>query len=130
MAWKTAGFQTAGSGEAAPRRPASGRELYGQHCATCHQADGLGKPGHYPALAGNGLVTMPDSRALILVTLHGLSPKAAPGKPEPARMPSFGALSDRDVAAILTHVRQTYGNGASPVTTSDVKAMRSPPGSK
>jgi mono/diheme cytochrome c family protein len=102
-----------------------GKTLYGRHCATCHQPDGHGMPGHYPALAGNGLVTMRDSRALLLVTLEGLKPARTAANLNPAQMPGFWhALSDAELAAIATYVRSSWGNQAAPVSEADVKAVR------
>src|SRR5690348_10970703 len=61
------------------------KALYGRHCATCHQPDGQGMKGHYPALAGNGLVTMRDARPLVLVVLEGLKPARTGANLNPAQ---------------------------------------------
>jgi mono/diheme cytochrome c family protein len=105
--------------------PADGKALYARHCATCHQLDGRGMPGHYPALAGNGLTTMRDGRALVLVVLEGLKPARTAANLNPAQMPGFWkALTDAELAEIATYVRTSWGNQAGPVTVDQVKTIR------
>ena len=128
-AWEDAGYPVVRASAKPAAVPTSGKTLYAQHCATCHQLDGRGMPGHYPALAGNGVATMADPRALVLVTLNGLRPApAASGAPKPAEMPGFAAqLNDAEIASILTFVRSQWGNRAGKVTPADVRAMRTKP---
>lgn len=129
-AWQAAGYPVSSPKPVASRAPriVGGKELYAQHCATCHQLDGRGMPGHYPALAGNGLVAMRDARALILVTLEGLKPAPVPGRQAPVEMPAFaGSLSDREIASILTYVRTQWGQQPQKVNPADVRALRAKP---
>jgi len=39
-------------------------------------------------------------------------------------MPSFGYLSDQQIADVLTYVKNTFGNKANAVKATDVKALR------
>ena len=41
---------------------ALGKTIYDNHCAVCHGARGLGKPPHFPPLAGNQSIQMGSAR--------------------------------------------------------------------
>jgi len=104
---------------------AAGAKLYEQHCADCHGMQGEGVPNAYPALAGNRAVTMPQTANLVQVVLHGGYAPATPGNPRPFGMPPFVlVLSDSEIAALLTHLRQSWGNQASGVTALNVNRIR------
>ena len=104
---------------------AAGAKLYEQHCAGCHGMQGDGVPNAYPALAGNRAVTMPQTANLVQIVLHGGYAPATQGNPRPFGMPPFVlVLSDSEIAALLTHLRQSWGNQASGVTALDVNRIR------
>lgn len=114
---------------AAPAAPASvltrGAKLYEQHCAQCHGEQGRGVPQAYPALAGNRAVTMPQTANLVQIVLNGGYAPATEGNPRPFGMPPFVLeLNDSDIAAVLTHIRQSWGNQAGVVTPLEVNRMR------
>ena len=110
----------------APAQAQRGAFLYGEHCAQCHGDKGQGVPGAYPALAGNRAVTLPVSANLVQVVIHGAFPPSTTGNPRPYGMPPFAlTLNDTDVAAVLTHIRNTWGNRAGPVSELDVAQQRS-----
>lgn len=113
---------------AAPPRPEvaeRGAKLYERHCVACHGNRGEGVPGAYPALAGNRAVTLPVTANLVQVVLHGGFAPATAGNPRPFGMPPFATLlSDADVAAVLTHIRTSWGNTAAPVGELDVNRQR------
>ena len=115
--------------QAAPAAQASvlarGAKLYEQHCAQCHGEQGRGVPQAYPALAGNRAVTMAQSANLVQIVLNGGYAPATAGNPRPFGMPPFVLeLSDGDIAAVLTHIRQSWGNRAGVVTPLEVNRMR------
>lgn len=116
----------AGSGE--PPEGATmqiGGTLYAQHCAQCHQADGTGRPPAWPPLAGNVTVTAPSPRNVILMILNGGYAAVTPANPRPHGMPPFGqVLSENDVAALATYVRNTWGNNAGAVSALAVKQAK------
>jgi cytochrome c6 len=88
-------------------------QTFTDNCAACHQEDGKGIPGAFPALAGDKFV-LGAAAAPIGVVLNGR-----------AGMPTFkGDLTDDQIAAALTHVRTSWGNTASPVTPAEVAALR------
>lgn len=75
-----------------------GEEVYKTNCAACHQVNGEGMGGVFPALKGSKMVTE-DMDAHIDIVLNG---KAA--------MPPFNGLSDIDLAAVITYERNAWGN--------------------
>ena len=109
-----------------------GSEVYQResHCATCHLAHGKGNANVYPSLVASPWVNGSEER-LIKLALHGLYGKLrVNGKTyDPARgvppMTAFRSLlNDEEVAAVLTFVRNTWGNKAAPVSAANVKRVR------
>ncbi len=97
-------------------------------CAACHGQNGEGNPVIAPPLAGSDWVTGPVSN-LIRIQMRGLEgPITVSGKEYtlPAPMAPMGAASsDEDVAAVLTYIRNSFGNSAPPVLPEQVKMLRS-----
>jgi mono/diheme cytochrome c family protein len=107
---------------------AEGRRLYGAHCVDCHGADGKGQAPAYPPLAGNRAVTLTPAVNAIRMVLNGGFPPGTAGNPRPYGMPPYShELDDAQVAAVLTYVRASWGNGAAPVSVPDVNRYRSVP---
>lgn len=110
---------------------AYGKKQYASVCITCHQATGMGQPGTYPRLAGSEWVTGSEER-LIRIVLHGLTgPITVAGETTSGsiQMPTFakgGSYNWRDdqIAAVLTYIRQEWGNKAGPITTEKVAEIR------
>ena len=95
-------------------------------CSACHGANGEGGPIG-PPLAGADWVTGPVSN-LIRIQLRGLTgPITVSGKEYnfPAPMAALAYQTDEQIAAVLTYVRNSFGNKASAVTPDQVKALRS-----
>lgn len=110
---------------AAPPAERLGAEIYEQHCASCHGKQGQGEPGIYPALAGNRAVTMEPGVNVLRTILQGGFAPATAAHPRPFGMPPFAvALSDAEIAAVASHVRQQWGNRASPLTAFEVSRAR------
>jgi mono/diheme cytochrome c family protein len=111
---------------AGPPQAALGAELYRQHCADCHGAQGQGRAGIYPPLAGNRLVTMALPHNLARSVMAGGFAQATAAEPQPYSMPPYGALmSDDELAAVLSFVRSAWGHRASPVGPVWVNQLRS-----
>ena len=105
-----------GGAAAAQTPPDNGAALFKQNCSACHQPSGQGIPGAFPALAGNAFV-QGDPKAVAHVLLNGRG-----------GMPNFREdLTNEQIAAVLTYVRQAWGNHAPPV---DVAAVASAQGGK
>jgi mono/diheme cytochrome c family protein len=104
------------------RRKAS----YEMVCGLCHGADGLGKPGQGPALAGSEWVTGKNFNRLAYLSLAGVDgPMSVKGQDWNMAMSAMGvALSDESLAGVLTYIRSSWGNQASPVTADDIKKIR------
>ncbi|MFN3437383.1 MAG: c-type cytochrome [Acidovorax sp.] len=112
-----------------PAPPASamarGGKVYEQHCLQCHGDQGQGEPGAFPALAGNRAVVLNDPTNLVRVVLQGGYLPATAGNPRPHGMPPFQQfLSDEEVAAVTTFVRNSWGNQAPGVGTIEVYRAR------
>lgn len=103
-----------------------GRRVYAQVCQTCHQENGLGVAGQYPPLAQSEWVQAPSPARLIRIVLNGLSgPIQVAGQTYDNAMPAWrDDLSDAEVAAVLTFIRQEWGNQASPVEFEEVRTIR------
>ena len=112
------------SGEAA--RLARGKKTYEAVCGICHGVDGLGKPNQAPPLAGSELVDVTGFNRLLHIPLAGVNgPITVSGKDWSLAMPAMGAaLSDEDLAAVMTYIRSSWGNKVGPVTAADVKKVR------
>lgn len=96
---------------------AMGANIYEQQCAQCHGKAGQGAPGAYPALAGNRAVTMESVDNLVnIVRKGGFAPSTA-GNPRPYGMPPYAhLLTDTEIAAVLSFIRQSWGHQASAVS--------------
>jgi mono/diheme cytochrome c family protein len=102
-----------------------GAKIYERECASCHGDVGEGAAGAYPPLAGNRAVTLEIPANLIRVVLSGGYLPATSGNPRPYGMPPFAhALSDAEIAAVLTYVRGAWGNAAQPVSQLEVMRYR------
>ena len=62
---------------------------------------------------------------LVRIVVEGGFAPATPGHPRPFGMPPFGqTLSNDDIAALLTHVRQSWGHQADAVSALQVNRYR------
>jgi cytochrome c oxidase subunit II len=78
-----------------------GEKVYQANCAACHQANGMGLPGAFPAINGSKVATGPIADH-ILVVLNG--------RPGTAMASFAGQLSDADIAAVVTYQRNAWDN--------------------
>ena len=102
-----------------------GREVYRVQCEGCHGPRGEGARDAYPALAGNRSVVMDQPANVIRAVLSGGFQPATEGNPRPWGMPPFGhVLDDADIAAVVTFIRNQWGNRAAAVSSIDVQRMR------
>jgi mono/diheme cytochrome c family protein len=101
-----------------------GRQQYSLVCAQCHQPDGKGQDGKAPPLRNSRFVLGPDKR-LIRIVLHGMrGPVTVGDKVWNLDMPSWAALSDEQIAGVLTYVRREWGHEAGAVSPADVHSIR------
>jgi nitrite reductase (NO-forming) len=100
-----------------------GSQVFGRVCSQCHQAQGQGLPGTFPPLAGSDFLMADEKRAIDIV-MNGLrGPIVVNGVTYSSEMPKPG-LTDVEVAAVLTFVRNSFGNESDPTTLAEVKAFR------
>ncbi|MFD3002456.1 PVC-type heme-binding CxxCH protein [Pontibacter toksunensis] len=107
-----------------------GKAIYARDgfCGTCHQPDGKGLPNSgFPPLTDTKWVEGSDERLikLVLKGLHG--PIEVLGKEYPGQVPMTpfgGMLNDEEVAAVLTYVRNSFGNKAPAVSPEQVGKVR------
>ncbi len=113
--------------EAAPQRSLSaidGADVYKHHCADCHGANGEGKDGAYPPLRDAVAVTAPDPIDAVRMVLYGGLPVTSAANPQPHSMPPFvQQLSSAEVAAVVDHIRETFGGETSRLTSADIETM-------
>ncbi len=109
----------------------AGKAIYSREgfCTTCHQPDGKGLDvSGFPPLSGSEWINGNEER-LIKIVLKGLSgPTEVKGKKYAGQVPMTpfgGMLNDDEVAAVLTYVRNSFGNKADAVSSEKVKAVRS-----
>lgn len=103
----------------------AGQRIYVSRCQACHQADGMGTPGVFPPLIGAEWVTE-SPETLVRIVLNGLQgPITVSGDTYNGLMPGWGdVLSDPEVAAVATFVRQWDANDASAVSPELSAALR------
>lgn len=105
-----------------------GEQRYAQTCGQCHQVSGLGAAGQFPPLAGSEWVNEPDPARLIRIALHGAQGPITVKGQEWNLVMSLNAttlaISDKDLAAILTYVRQAWGNKAPAVKPEQITAIK------
>ncbi|WP_340123385.1 cytochrome c [Methylobacter svalbardensis] len=102
-----------------------GAGLYQSFCAKCHKVTGHGEPGKFPKLAGNSIVLSENAISLIHLLLEGSKTAQAKAGQEHQEMPGFAEkFSDRQIAEVLSFIRNSWGNQASPVTTRQVSSLR------
>lgn len=83
-----------------------GQVVYLEMCAECHQTDGMGWSELYPRLAGNPIVTLHDPAPLIETVAYGQGSMAAFRE----------RLTADDIAAVLSYIRNAWGNKAPAVS--------------
>lgn len=97
-----------------------GQGVYAQHCVACHSPTGMGASDLIPPLGGTDWVTG-DKNRLIHVVLAGMrGPVEVNGTTYNQEMPAFAHLPDDEIAAVLTFVRQSFGNDANAVIPGEV----------
>ena len=105
-----------------------GSRLYLKHCADCHGANGAGHASAYPPLAGNRSLTMATAVNPIRLVLNGGYPPGTAGNPRPYGMPPFrSVLSNDEVAAVVSYIRNSWGNRAGLVSALEVGRFEAPP---
>lgn len=126
VAWDGSGT---GGAAATPDPMVVGKKVFNQSCAVCHQANGQGVPGQFPPLVGSEWVLGGDwhgDNHMVRIVLHGLQgPVTVKGEQYNNAMAPWGkTLNDDQIAAVLTYVRNEWGNEAPPISAAFVAKVR------
>jgi mono/diheme cytochrome c family protein len=106
----------------------NGAKLYEKYCADCHQRRGEGVPRIYPPLVNNQAILMRYPINSIRIVVNGGFPPSTKGNPRPYGMPPFAQdLSDKEIAAVASYIRQSWGNHAPAVSPTEVANARGLP---
>lgn len=100
-----------------------GVALYTANCQSCHQENGEGLPGAFPALKGSKIVLDDNPEIMVDIIMNGYSGRAAEGF---GPMPPIGTnnnLSPEEIAAIMNHEKTSWGNNAKTVTAEEIKKI-------
>jgi mono/diheme cytochrome c family protein len=127
MRWKSAlvlALLSAGKSALPAEEPVNGQLAYETHCLTCHQADGRGVPRMQPPLVGSAWIAGDAKVLAAFVITGGFNGTTGRGGAYGNVMPPFRHLDDETLAAVLSYVRDAFGDGDAAVTAEDVKAAR------
>jgi len=101
-----------------------GKQIYTDHCTTCHQVDGVGAQNMIPPLVKTDYV-LGDKATIIKIVLNGMKGEMKiNGDMYSNEMPAQASLKDNEIAAVLTYIRNSFGNKADAVTIDEVKKVR------
>lgn len=100
-----------------------GKRVYSQTCFACHMTTGEGMQGVFPPLAKSDFLLADKDRAIRAVTKGLAGPIKVNDKDYNGVMPPV-AISDEQVAQVLTYVRNEWGNESDVVTVDEVRKVR------
>ena len=104
---------------------AFGSAVYTDDCAGCHMERGQGLAHVFPPLKGSSAIQAARPDTMIRVVLGGAQIPATQSKPTGLQMPAFNEkLTDAQIAAVVTYIRNAWGNSASVASKSDVAKLR------
>jgi mono/diheme cytochrome c family protein len=121
---------TPGSNEGSSDKPSAavmpaGEAIFKDSCAGCHQSNGEGVGRMFPPLKANANAQSADPTTVLRVILNGAQTVATDARPTPVAMPAYRwKLSDAQIAAVASYVRNAWGNSAPAVSKDDVKSER------
>jgi mono/diheme cytochrome c family protein len=106
-------------------RMKAGAAIYRDQCSACHQLDGKGVANLFPSLADSSQARSDDPTTPIRIILQGARSVTTKGEPTGPGMPSFAwQLTDEQIAAVLTYIRNTWGSAAPAVSAGTVSQWR------
>lgn len=111
--------------EVAESTSIDGGQLYTANCVACHQASGAGVPGVFPPLSASEWV-QGKPEVVVQILLHGITGElTVEGTTYNGVMPDFGSkFNDEEIAALVNHLRTSFGNEANTIDADLVKAQR------
>ena len=103
----------------------AGAAIYQDLCSACHRKDGTGVAYLIPNLAQSSSVASREPTSVLRVIIRGAQTVATEDEPTAPSMPAFGwQLTDDQIAAVVTYVRNSWGHAARPTTTDNVHRAR------
>jgi mono/diheme cytochrome c family protein len=103
----------------------AGAAIYADECSACHTPAGSGIEGLFPTLAGAPAVQSREPASLLHVVLVGSRSVGTAAAPTAPAMPPFDwLLTNEQIAAVTTYVRNAWGNAAPAVSAADVAEAR------
>jgi mono/diheme cytochrome c family protein len=106
-------------------RMKAGAAIYQDLCAACHRQDGSGVPYLIPNLKAAASVDAHEPTSVLRVVIRGTQTVATPTEPTGPAMPAFGwQLTNEQIAAVTTYIRNSWGNAAPSIGARDVQKAR------
>jgi mono/diheme cytochrome c family protein len=103
----------------------AGQAIYIDNCSACHRSNGEGLPGMFPPLKGDATVQDREPTTVIRLILDGAHAAVTDARPTPLSMPAFDwKLTNDQIAAVTSYVRNSWGNSAPTVSASEVQSLR------
>ena len=103
----------------------AGAAIYWDACSACHKADGSGVAYLFPDIARAPSIASRDPTTLIRVVLQGAETVGTNEEPTAPQMPAFGwQLTDAQIAAVTTYIRNSWSHAAPAVTAQEVGSAR------
>jgi mono/diheme cytochrome c family protein len=116
-------MQTPGRADPAVMR--QGQAVWVDACSACHRMDGSGVPRFFPPVSNSANAQQRDATTMVHIILAGTRTGPTQTAPTPLSMPSYAwKLTDDQIAAVSTFVRNSWGNQASAVTARQVADLR------
>lgn len=113
----------AAAGGTAASTGLDGATLYTANCQACHQENGEGLQGAFPALKGSKIVLEDNPETMVNIIMNGYNGRAAEGFGPMPPIGTTNGLSAEEIAAIVNHERTSWGNNAKTVTPDEVKKL-------
>jgi mono/diheme cytochrome c family protein len=104
----------------------AGAAIYRDQCSACHGIEGRGVAHLFPSVRESAMARSSDPTTVIRILLRGARSASTQAEPTAPGMPSYGRqLDDRQIAAVLNYVRNSWGAAAPVVEARDVTRVRS-----
>jgi len=101
----------------------SGKNIYMQTCFACHQAEGQGIPNAFPPLAKSDYLNADVNRAIQIV-LKGKTGEITVNGEKYNSVMTRQAISNDEVADVMTYIYNSWDNNKTNVTKSQVEAVK------
>lgn len=100
-----------------------GAALYATNCQSCHQPNGEGLAGAFPALKGSPIVLDDNPELMVDIIMNGYSARESEGFGPMPPIGTMNTLSAAEITAIMNHEKTSWGNNARKVTEEEVQKL-------